>query len=131
MEDSIGKLRLFEIADTNGSPAFLLAHTNLRWNGCFLVDNEVHLLNTTLLVGSCQVYFVVVAFLGHGIRVTFLIHINKLISTIRNNRQERFTQKQVEDITNKIKELNQTGVLNKINHILYVKKRQNANKKSK
>ena len=61
----------------------------------------------------------------------FLIHINKLISTIRNNRQERFTQKQVEDITNKIKELNQTGVLNKINHILYVKKRQNANKKSK
>ena len=54
---------------------------------------------------------------------SLVLYIDKLLPIIESRKEILLSEKKVEDIIKKIKESNQKGLIAKVNHIMYVKKR--------
>ena len=63
--------------------------------------------------------------------ISLVFHIDRLLPIIRNKKNILLSESQVKSITDMIKKLNQKGLLAKINHIMYVKKREKREKRIK
>lgn len=94
-----------------------------------IIQNKGHIvaLSKALNISEDKFTSVVVFLSDCKLRVNtkgIVIYSNKLLETILNYKTEKFTIAEIEQIENKIKELNQKGILMKIKHIMYVKERK-------